>query len=64
MKELENKIFDTLGRTTKKKFYESLGMSFPTFKSRMEKGGWTKLEIDFINNIVVDEKGDIKDKRG
>lgn len=63
MEELEKLVYEILGRSTKKELCKSLGITFPTLDSRLKKGGWTKLEIDFIKNIYVDQNGVIQDKR-
>jgi len=54
MVEVEKKVYELIGKSTKKKVAESLGITTITLNTRLEKGGWLKSEIEIIESLIND----------
>jgi len=51
MKELEEKVYNLIGKNGKLKTAKMLEINFRTLTSRLDKGGWTKSEEEKINQL-------------
>jgi len=51
MEEIEKKVFEIIGRSSKLKMSKHLGLTRPTLDSRLKNGGWLKCEIDIIDFV-------------
>lgn len=48
-KDLENKVYGLIGRTSRKEFAKLLGIDFRSVEKRLQSGVWKKSEIELIN---------------
>jgi len=48
-KELEDKVYSLIGRTSKKEVGKLLGIDFRSLERRLQNGVWKKSEIELIN---------------
>jgi hypothetical protein len=48
-KDLESKVYELIGRTSKKEVGKLLGIDFRSLEKRLQNGVWKKSEIEIIN---------------
>lgn len=53
MQEIEKKVFELIVKLTRQKLAKELGIDHRTLKSRIEKGGWLKSEIEIIDRLIA-----------
>jgi len=54
MEEIEKKVFEIIGRTSKSELSERLKVTRPLLERRLKNGGWKKTEIELINKILLE----------
>jgi len=52
MKEIEKKVYELIGRTSKKQLCKELNITLPTLELRIENGRWKKTEIEIIERLT------------
>ena len=59
MKEIERKACELIVKTSRKELAKQLGIDFRTLISRLDVGGWKKIEEEVINELydkLIDKK--------
>lgn len=52
MEEIEKKVYELIGKMSKKELCIKLNIVHNTLEARLKKGGWLKTEIEVIEELI------------